>query len=90
MGKVIRINKGKKVQALAVPDLTADFLAAQDVKEISKQAYQKGLEKFLSWLTAEGISQPDREFILKFKFHLLESVLRTMEVVGAAERFIDF
>jgi integrase/recombinase XerD len=93
MGKVIRINKGKKVQALAVPDLTTDFMAAQDVRETSKQAYRKGLEKFLSWLAAEGISQPDRESILRFKSYLMDSGLETNTVncyLVAVKRFFAY
>ena len=93
MGKVLRINKGKKVQAIAVPDLTTDFLAAQDVKEISKQAYRKGLEKFLSWLASEGISQPNRESILRFKSYLMDSGLETNTVncyLVAVKRFFAY
>jgi integrase/recombinase XerD len=93
MGKVLRINKGKKVQAVAVPDLTTDFLAAQDVKEISKQAYRKGLEKFLSWLASEGISQPNRESILRFKSYLMDSGLEANTVnccLVAVKRFFAY
>jgi integrase/recombinase XerD len=93
MGKIIRSKKRGKVRALAVPDLTADFLAAQDVKEISKQAYQKGLEKFLSWLATEGIDQPDRETVLKFKSYLLEIGLEANTVncyLAAVKRFFAY
>lgn len=92
MGKIIRIN-GKKNRDLAVPDLASEFLAAQDVKEISKRAYQKGLQKFLSWMASEGINQPDRESILRFKSHLLECGLEANTVnsyLVAVKRFFAY
>jgi len=66
---------GDIIKALNVPELVTSFLASQDVREISKVAYQKGLERFLSWLAENGIEQPDRESILKFKLFMVESGL---------------
>ena len=93
MQNLIKINKSKVARSLDVPELAASFLAAQDVKEISKRAYQKGLEKFLSWLAAEEIAQPDREAILKFKAFLLESGLEANTVnsyLVAVKRFFAY
>ena len=93
MGKVIGINNGKKRQAVVVPDLTTDFFVAQDVKKISKQTYRTGSIKFLSWLTAEGIRQPDRESILKFKSYLIYSGLEASTVncyLVAVKRFFAY
>jgi len=75
MEKISGIKKGKKIQAPSIPDLTSEFLADQDMKEISKHTYRTGLEKFFSWLSAEEIRQPDRESILNFKSYLIESGL---------------
>jgi len=51
------------------------FLAAQDIRPISKEVYRKGLERLLAWLAANGITQPDRQAILNFKVYLQESGL---------------
>jgi integrase/recombinase XerD len=55
---------------LNVPELISSFLAAQDIRPISKALYQKGLERFLAWLETSGITRPDREAVLKFKAFL--------------------
>lgn len=93
MKELEKFDEGKLTRSLHIPELMADFLAAQDVREISKRAYQKGLKKFFSWLTAEGIAQPDREAILKFKAFLLESGLEANTVnsyLVAVKRFFAF
>jgi len=59
-------------RSLDTPALMKDFLAAQDVRPISKEVYRKGLDRFLSWISSSGIQQPDREAILRFKNFLIE------------------
>lgn len=59
-------------RSLDMPALIEDFLAAQDVRPISKEVYRKGLERFLSWISSNRIQQPDREAILRFKTFLIE------------------
>jgi integrase/recombinase XerC/integrase/recombinase XerD len=62
-------------RVLPIPELVESFLRAQDIREVSKLAYKVGLERFTSWLNAEGIPQPDREAVLRFKKSLIESGL---------------
>lgn len=93
MKELEKFDKGKLTRSLHIPELMADFLAAQDVREISRLAYRKGLEKFLSWIAAEGIKQPDREEILKFKAFLKESGLSANTInsyLVAVKRFFAF
>jgi len=93
MKELEKFDKGKLTRSLHIPDLMADFLAAQDVREISRLAYRKGLEKFLSWIATEGIKQPDREAILKFKAFLKESGLSANTInsyLVAVKRFFSY
>lgn len=59
-------------RVLPIPELVESFLNAQDIREVSRQAYKVGLARFVSWLSAEGTAQPDRETILRFKKYLIE------------------
>jgi integrase/recombinase XerC/integrase/recombinase XerD len=62
-------------RALNLPELAEQFLAAQDIREISREVYRKGLERFWSWMETNRIHQPDREAILRFKTFLMEANL---------------
>lgn len=93
MKAIVKASGGNIIKALNVPELVSSFLACQDVREISKVAYQKGLERFLSWLAENGIEQPDRESILKFKFFMVESGLSANTVnsyLVAVKRFFAY
>jgi len=93
MQSIVKTNKSEISKALIVPELVVSFLDAQDVKDISKKSYQKGLEKFLSWLSANNIVQPDRSDILKFKSWLIESGLMANTVnsyLVAVKRFFAY
>ncbi|MCJ7563836.1 MAG: site-specific integrase [Candidatus Aminicenantes bacterium] len=90
---IIKVSEDDIIKALNVPELVSSFLACQDVREISKVAYQKGLERFLSWVAENGIEQPDRESILKFKFFMVESGLSANTVnsyLVAVKRFFAY
>jgi integrase/recombinase XerD len=50
--------------------LIKTFLSSQDVKQTSKQTYEKGLKRFMAWITEQGITRPTRENILAFKSYL--------------------
>lgn len=63
------------VRQLDFASVIDPFLAAQDIRPISKEVYRKGLERLLAWLAANGITQPDRQSILNFKVYLQESGL---------------
>lgn len=59
-------------RALRMDELIQEFLDSQDIRPISKEVYRKGLERFSSWLRSNGIQQPDRRSILRFKNFLVE------------------
>lgn len=90
---LIKAGKGRLARRLDMPNLISSFLAAQDVREVSKNAYRKGLEKFCSWLEFEEITQPAREDILRFKVSLQNVKLsaNTINVcLSAVKRFFAF
>jgi len=75
MDEIIKSYEDRIIRSLSVPELMDSFLAAQNIKAVSKVAYQNGLKRFLAWLEGNQITQPDREAILKFKTYLQESGL---------------
>jgi len=93
VGKIIKTSRHKIASSLEASKLVSSFLAAQEVKDISKVAYKKGLEKFLSWLVAERLGKPEREAILKFKGTLIKSGLSANTVnsyLVAVKRFFAY
>jgi len=90
MEKLVKKTEINLNSALNIQDLSTGFLAAQDVKEITRTDYRKGLKKFLSWLSLNNLQQPDREAIIAFKKHLAGSGLSVNTVNGylvAVKRF---
>jgi len=80
-------------RTLNLAGLMEQFLAAQDIREISRAVYRKGLERFWSWLEANRIAQPDREAILRFKTFLQEAGLAANTVnnyLVAVKRFFSY
>lgn len=69
---VVKFEERPAARTLNMPALIEDFLAAQDVRPISKEVYRKGMERFFSWSSSNGIQQPDREAILRFKTFMIE------------------
>ncbi len=93
MQSIVKTNKPEITKVLDVPGLVVSFLDAQDVRDISKRAYQKGIEKFLSWLASNQITQPDRGDILRFKSWLIECGLSANTVSSylvAVKRFFAY
>ena len=81
------------VKSLDIPGLVSSFLASQDIRSISKEVYRKGLERFLSWLSQQGIEQPDREAVLEFKSFLQDLNLSANTVnsyLVAVKRFFAY
>ena len=68
--EIARVEGREIRKALNLQELVSAFIDAQDIRPISKRLYQRGVEKFLSWLEAENSPQPDRGEVLKFKDHL--------------------
>jgi len=73
--EIIKSAEARPARLLSVPELMDSFLAAQDIRGVSKVAYRNGLKRFLAWLETNQITQPDREAVLKFKVYLQESGL---------------
>lgn len=78
-----------------ISGLLNSFLAAQDTREITRRAYRKGLERFLTWLAANQIIQPDRESVLRFKQSRSESghspnTIATNSYLVAMKRFFAY
>ncbi len=69
---IVKFEERPAARTLDMPALIEDFLAAQDVRPISKEVYRKGMERFFSWISSNGIQQPDRKAILRFKTFLIE------------------
>jgi integrase/recombinase XerC/integrase/recombinase XerD len=93
MNEIVSVDHGKPARALPIYELVDSFLRAQDIKEISRTAYRKGLEKFISWLSAGAIAQPDRESVLQFKSFLIEAGLSANTVnsyLVAVKRFFAY
>ena len=93
MDELIKSVEAKITKSLSVPELTDAFLADQDIKAVSKVAYQNGLKRFLAWLEENQITQPDREAVLKFKKYLQESGLSAGTVnsyLVAVKRFFAY
>ncbi|MBA7621297.1 Tyrosine recombinase XerD [subsurface metagenome] len=91
--ELVRIDEKQIQRALNFQELVQSFLDAQDIKEISKRLYKKGLETFLSWLAAGRLSQPDRGEILKFKEHLKALSLSANSInayMTAVKRFFSY
>ena len=51
-------------------DLFSRFVAYCDVKETTQQGYTVAIRHFMTWLASEGIRQPTREDVQRYKEHL--------------------
>lgn len=70
--EIVKVDSAAPSRILDVQGLVDAFLAAQDIRSVSKVVYQKGLERFMAWLESNGIQQPDRAAVLRFKIFLQE------------------
>jgi len=73
--QVVRFEERPIARTLDMLALIEDFLAAQDIRLVSKEVYRKGMKRFFSWIASNGIQQPDYTTIVAFKTHLSESDL---------------
>lgn len=93
MDELIKSDEARPARLLSVPELIDSFLAAQDIREVSRVAYRNGLKRFLAWLETNQITQPDREAILRFKTFLQEAKLAANTVnsyLVAVKRFFAY
>jgi len=56
------------------------FIGSRDVSDASREQYRHALDFFLRWLTAEGIRNPTREDLVRYKQMLIESGLSSYTV----------
>ena len=56
-------------------ELIGQFISSLDVRENTKREYGKQLKQFLTWIQAEGITEPAREDLLRYKEQLKERKL---------------
>lgn len=71
----------------------SSFGQSLDINPNSRETYQRSLERFLQWITKEGIEQPDRNTILKYKSNLQErglSAYTLSSYIVAVRRFFDY
>jgi integrase/recombinase XerD len=68
------------VREPALEELMDSFIRAQDVRENSRQAYRKGLKKFLAWLRDREIMNPDRQTLLDYKDDLRATGLSSFSI----------
>jgi len=91
--EITQFQEKPVARSLNMPALIEDFLAAQDIRPISKEVYRKGMERFFTWIESNQISQPDREIILRFKTFLIELGLAANTVnsyLVAVKRFFAY
>jgi len=91
--EITKFEEKPVARSLNMPALIEDFLAAQDIRLISKEVYRKGMEKFFTWINSNGIQQPDRKAILRFKTFLIELGLAANTVnsyLVAVKRFFAY
>jgi integrase/recombinase XerD len=91
--EIIKLTNQEVSQGYDNTPLIDFFLASQDIKEVSRIAYKKGLKRFLAWLSDNQITQPDRETVLKFKAFLRDSGLSANTIntyLVAIKRFFAY
>ena len=91
--QIIKVEDREIRKALNLSELVSTFLDAQNIRPISKLLYRRGVEAFLSWLAVEGLPQPERGEILKFKDHLKAldySANTTNAYMGGVRRFFAY
>jgi len=72
---IVKTESGIVRKSPDIPSLIEEFLAAQDIRQTSKEVYRQGVRRFIDWILINRIDQPIREDILRFKTDLKESGL---------------
>lgn len=73
--------------------LIKEFLLSLDLKQNSKQTYQRGMRRFSHWLIKRKIVNPDREDILAYKEYLESEHLSALTISGyivTVRRFFEY
>lgn len=96
-GEVQKEDKYKAAGAITQPGgLHAHiwrFLSSLDTSYLTKQVYQKGLERFEHWIRENNITSPTREDILRYKEYLVTEGLAPLSVscyLVALRRFFSY
>jgi len=91
--QIVKVEKDKLQKSLDIPKAIQTFLDAQDIKPVSKNSYAMGLKRFLQWKESEGIENPRRQDLLRFKDYLKDqglSVNACNLYLTATKRFFAF
>src|SRR5688500_13363868 len=67
---VIASGKNPLITTFERVGYVKDFIAAQDVKEKSKETYRKALKHFFLFFIEHASARPQREDILAYKEHM--------------------
>jgi len=81
------------VQKSSIDNVAQEFISSQDIKDSSKETYQKGLKQFLFWLRETGITNPNRDTILRYKSELKDRGLSPYSIavyIVAVRRFFEW
>src|SRR3990172_3595733 len=94
MNRVLsRVDRVLDYAAPGFSELAGRFIRSLDLKERSKETYQKGLTAFLQFLGIRGILTPSREDVLAFKNDLKARGLSPYSVstyLTAVKRFFSW
>ncbi len=70
MNQIAVIPDNRIAVRQGMDELIARFISSLDVRENTKREYGKQLKQFLTWIQAEGITEPSREDLLHYKEQL--------------------
>ena len=90
---LLSVNKVSNYAAPGFSELAGKFVRSLDLKERSKETYQKGLTAFLQFLRTRGVLTPSREDVLAFKDDLKARGLSPYSVstyLTAVKRFFSW
>lgn len=81
------------IQGQPIGDITQRFISSQDIKDSSKETYRKALRQFLLWIRETGITNPDRDTILRYKTELKDRGLSPYSIsayIVTVRRFFEW
>ncbi len=73
MGAIVLADNNEIVSQAITPDLYSSFLKYLDTSERTVETYTKALHQFSNWLETNGISQPTRNDIIRYRDELKAS-----------------
>jgi len=91
--QIVKVDNDDLQRPIDIPGMIQTFLDSQDIKPLSKSSYAMGLKRFLQWKESEGIENPRRQDLLRFKDYLKDqglSVNACNSYLTATKRFFAF